>query len=95
MNFDSIYIDKLIAMREDARQMKNYALSDNIRNYLDSKHIFIFDSKQGQIVYHRKTGTRSDLIKEIKEDLQAQKLFDSWLFSMQQTKQIHYEPAQS
>ena len=71
MNFDSIYIDKL----------------------MDNKHIFVFDSKHGQIVYHRKTGTRSDLIKEIKEDLQAQKLFDSWLFSMQQKKQIHYANA--
>ena len=82
MNFKSKYIDELITIREEARYKKNWSLSDDIRDYLDTKCIFIFDSPTGQVVYHRKEGTRADLIKEIKKELRAQKLFDSWLYSI-------------
>ncbi|WP_223551841.1 hypothetical protein [Aestuariivivens sp. NBU2969] len=92
MDFENRYIDELIAIREEARECKNYNLSDKIRNYLDSKHIFIFDSANQQIVYHRKKGSRQDLIKEIKKEQRAEKLFYAWLYSINKTtKTIHHE----
>ncbi|WP_242086524.1 hypothetical protein [Aestuariivivens sediminis] len=82
MDFDNIYIDELIDIREEARQTKNYKLSDKIRDFLDTKHIFVFDTKQGQTVYHQGKGTRVDLIKRLKKEKLAQKLFDAWLYSI-------------
>ena len=82
MNLKCKYIDELIEIREDARQKKDWALSDKIRAYLDSKHVFVFDTEEGQIVYHRKKETRNGLINMLKMDLKAEKLFNAWLFSM-------------
>lgn len=82
MNFETKYIDELIAIREEARQEKNWKLSDDIRDYLDTKHVYVFDTPNQQVVYHRTGGTRQDLINQIKEDQRAQKLFDAWLYSM-------------
>ena len=82
MDLKSKYIDKLITLREEARNERNWSLSDDIRDYLDTKSVFVFDTPNGQIVYHKKESTRSDLIKEIKVEQRAQKLFDAWLFSM-------------
>mgnify|MGYP003655787070 CR=1 FL=1 len=81
MNFEGYYIDELIELRKQSRLERDWALSDDIRDYLDSKHIFIFDHKEGQEVYHRTTGTRQELIEEIEKDRQAEKRFESWLFS--------------
>ncbi|GAA3579333.1 hypothetical protein [Snuella lapsa] len=85
MNLENIYIDELIVMREKARQSKNYKLSDNIRDFLDSKHVFVFDTPNAQVVYHRTTGSREDLINELKKEQRAQKLFDAWLYSVNKT----------
>lgn len=81
MDFESKYIDELIEIRREAREQKDWKLSDEIRNYLDSKFIFVFDHKEGQEVYHRTKGTRQELIKEIQKDREAETLFNSWLFS--------------
>jgi len=81
MDFDSKYIDELIDIRKEAREQRNWKLSDEIRDYLDTKFTFIFDHKEGQEVYHRNKGTREELIKEIQKDRDAEKRFDSWLFS--------------
>lgn len=85
MNFEGYYIDELIELRKHSRLAKDWGLSDDIRDYLDSKHIFIFDHKEGQEVYHRTSGTRKDLIEEIEKDRLAEKRFDAWLYTAKQT----------
>jgi polyhydroxyalkanoate synthesis regulator phasin len=82
MNFQSKYLDELVENRKEAREQRNWKLSDEIRDYLDTKHIFIIDEKEGQVVYHRIKGTRRDLIDQLKKEKRSVKLFDSWLFSM-------------
>lgn len=82
MNFESKYIDELIAIREEAREEENWKLSDAIRDYLDTKHIFVFDTPNHQVVYHRNEGSRKDVMEQIKREQRAKKLFDAWLYSM-------------
>ena len=76
------YIDELIDIRADARKNKDWVLSDELRDYLDTKFIFIFDEVDGQVVYHRTSGTRQDIINEIKRDRLANNIFEGWLFSV-------------
>ena len=52
MIFENYTIEEIVSLRSTARTEKNWALSDKSRDYLDSKHVFIFDSKEGQIVYY-------------------------------------------
>lgn len=82
MDFESKYIDELIEIRKEAREEKNWVLSDQIRDYLDTKHIFVFDHKEGQEVFYRKSGTRTEMISELQKDRDAEKLFESWLYSI-------------
>ena len=44
ITFEDKYVDELIELRKKARTDKDYKLSDEIRDYLDSKLIFIFDN---------------------------------------------------
>ncbi|NMM64865.1 cysteine--tRNA ligase [Clostridium sp. P21] len=46
-NIDSDLVDKLIQERNDARQSKNWAKADEIRDKLNSMNIEILDSKEG------------------------------------------------
>ena len=82
MRFEDKYIDELVDLRRDAREQKNWMLSDKIRVYLDTKRSFVFDTKEGQVIYHRTNGTRTDLINQLKEDTRANKIFDAWLYSL-------------
>ena len=41
--FKEKHIDELIELRKEARLNKDYKLSDEIRDYLDNKLVFIFD----------------------------------------------------
>ena len=83
MELGNKYVSELIEIRRKARVNNNYALSDEIRNYLDTKESFIFDTKEGQVIYHELKGmTRSELIKKLNKGKQANKLFHSWLYSM-------------
>ncbi len=50
--FDNYYIDQLTHMRECARNENDWVLSDQIRDYLDTKNVFCVDSSEGQVVYH-------------------------------------------
>ncbi len=51
--FEYLHIDQLIDIRKEARINKDYKLSDEIRDYLDSKLVFIFDHSDGfQEVWH-------------------------------------------
>lgn len=81
------YISELVDIREKVRREKQYDLADRIRDYLDTKDVFIFDSLDGQIVYYKaKRTTRIELIKKMNKEKQANKLFDSWLYSMNSNK---------
>lgn len=82
MNYKSKYIDELIEIRKNARQNKDWILSDKIRTYLNGKQVYIFDTEEGQIVYHRKNQTRNGLIDKIQQESRAKKLFDAWLYSI-------------
>lgn len=86
--FDLILIDELIDIRRQAREEKDWKLSDEIRDYLDTKFVFIFDHKEGQEVYHRTRGTREDIVKEIQKDKKLEKDFNSWLYSIQSSIKI-------
>jgi hypothetical protein len=82
MNLEALYIDELVALRQGARVEKNWQLADEIRDYLDSQHSFVFDTKDGQVVYHRAEGTRSELVVQLKDQARSEKRFDSWLYSL-------------
>jgi len=76
----------LINKRESARTNKNFKLSDEIRNELEKRNTFVFDTANGQEVYFELGGTREDLINKINRNKRAEKLFDAWLFSMNSKK---------
>ena len=96
MDFESKYIDELIEYRKEARENKNWKLSDEIRDYLNTKLVFVFDANWGQEVYYltegyfknqeRKIETMSMSKRQyveyrIKQDINAEKNFEAWLFS--------------
>src|SRR3989344_3131219 len=96
MDFERKYIDELIEDRKIARENKDWKLADEIRNYLDTKLVFIFDAKWGQEVWHlgdkyferqeRKIETspmskRQYVEYRIKQDINAEKNFEAWVFS--------------
>ena len=85
MKFEDKYIDELVDLRNEAREQKNWKLSDEIRDYLDTKHTFIFDTNEGQVVYHGQEKTRQKLINQLKKEARAEKIFDAWLFSMRES----------
>ena len=95
MNLENKYIDELIVLREEARQLKNWKLADDIRAYLDTKHIFVFDKKDEQVVYHRTEGSRQDLINSLKKECRAERIFDAWLFSIKQSINRNYSKLQT
>ena len=90
MELENKYVSELIEIRRKARLNNNYALSDEIRNYLDTKESFIFDTKDDQVVYHELKGmTRIKLIKKLNKEKQANKLFDAWLYSINKSAGIN------
>jgi hypothetical protein len=52
MDFTNILIEELIAMRAGSRVAKDWKSSDEIRNHLDTKLVFVFDTKDGQEVHY-------------------------------------------
>lgn len=95
------YIDELIEIRSVARSKKDWALSDEIRNYLDNKLIFIFDTKDGQEIYYltesyfkfkskrletMAMSNRQYVEHRIKNIINAEKMFDAWLYSIKSSK---------
>ena len=80
-------IDELIDLREYWRINKSFNMSDNIRNELDLKSVFVFDTKEGQVVYHESKGvTRKQLTNRLDKSKQSNKRFDAWLYSMNNKK---------
>ncbi len=82
MRIEDKYIDELLEIREKTRAEKNWKLADKIRSYLDTKHVYIFDTNEGQVIYHEKEGTRQSLIKQLKSEVRAENMFNAWLFTM-------------
>ena len=80
-NFSDITPDELISIREKAREEKDWKLCDEIRDYLDTKSIFINDTPDGQEVYFEVKGTREDLVNKININRIAESRFDAWLYS--------------
>lgn len=87
MNFENKYVSELIEIREVARINKDWELSDNIRNYLDTKFSFVFDTMDGQVIYHELKGqTRQNLINRLNNNARIENIFDSWLFTINSKK---------
>ncbi len=100
MDFQNKYIEELIEERKLSREQKNWKLSDEIRDYLDTKLVFVFDAKWGQEVYHltegyfknkeRKIETvamshRQYVEHQIKQDIVIEKNFEAWLYSVRKS----------
>ena len=79
MKLENKYIDELICIRKSAREKRDWALADRIRAYLDSKHTFVFDTREGQVVYHDTTKTRKELVASIKRSDRSEKMFNAYL----------------
>ena len=82
MRIEDKYIDELLEIREKTRIEKNWKLADKIRNYLDTKHVYVFDTNEGQVIYHKKDGTRQSLVKQLKSEIRSENMFNAWLFTM-------------
>ena len=52
MDFENKYVSELIDIRKEERKNKDWELSDDIRDYLDTKQSFVFDTREGKVVYH-------------------------------------------
>lgn len=79
------FVDELIELRASFRQLKEWQKCDEIRNYLDTKNVFVYDTATGQEVYfmpYNFCGGRAYLEKMIKREVVAEKNFDSWLYSI-------------
>lgn len=87
-NFSERPIDQLISMRAEFREQKDWANCDDIRDYLDTQHVFIFDTPEGQVVYNEVKGTRKDVINKINQDKKAEAAFDAWLYSTKKSWEI-------
>jgi hypothetical protein len=90
---ENLYTDELIDLREIARANKDWQLSDNIRNILDNRFVFVFDTKNGQEVYHlskqklqkenkKNINNRLFLENKIKKEIKLNNIFDAWLYSI-------------
>jgi len=87
-NFAERPIDQLISMRAKFREQKDWANCDDIRDFLDTQHVFIFDTPEGQVVYNQVKGTRQDIINKINQHKKAEAAFDAWLYSTKKSWEI-------
>ena len=80
-------VHELLDKRKLARQNKDWKKSDVIRDKLDKRFVFVFDTPNGEDVYFELKGmTRDKLIEKINKDKRAEKQFDAWLYSMNSKK---------
>ena len=92
MNFEGMSIDELINIRNHQKNLKNWKICDDIRAYLDEKLVFIFDTKWGQEVYflckNESNTKREQVENSIKQEIRAEKYFESWLYSIRKSAGI-------
>jgi len=84
INPDALHTDELLILRQQARKSKDWKLSDEIRDLLDYRNVFVFDTKEGPEVHYMPrsfTGGRQGLEERIQADIRAEKRFDAWLYS--------------
>jgi hypothetical protein len=92
---ENMYIDELIDMREQLRNNKNWKAADEIRDYLDTKDVYIFDTVHGQVTLHlnnnffkekdrkeeTKSMTRRKYIEYLeKQSINAEKRLAHWMY---------------
>lgn len=87
-------IEELINSRAIERQNKNYVACDNLRDYLDTHNVFVFDTKGGQEIFYltesyfdkKPAGMTKRKYVEyiIQRDIRAEKNFNAWLFSQKE-----------
>lgn len=63
MKLSQLSTDFLTDQREQSRIAGDYKTSDAIRDELDSRGSFCFDTKNGQVVYHLGTGYTREYVK--------------------------------
>lgn len=85
MNFKDISVHQLVDLRDFYRLLKDWEACDLIRDYLDTQHVFIFDTSDSQEVYYGVRGTRQDVIDKINRDKRSEAQFDAWLFSTKES----------
>ena len=88
--------EELLEIRQKSRLDKDFKTSDLIRDELDKRLSFVFDTKEGQEVYHlpekyfrfkdkfektRLMSNRQYVEYRIKEDLRIDKILESWFVS--------------
>lgn len=102
---DTQHIVGLLNRRKKARSVKDWQLSDELRDELDEHGVFVFDKKDGDCsVILRREGffrhmQKAGLLNNItfkskrhyvewrlQQDIVAEKRFDAWLHSMQQSE---------
>lgn len=85
MVIEGRYIDELIEYRYQLRLNKDYTEADRIRTLLDSYNVFIFDTRDYYEVYHYPMDmlvTRKDIEKIITDKVKSEKIFNAWLYSI-------------
>lgn len=105
--FNQILVDQLIDIRQKLRDNKQWEYCDQIRNYLDEKLIFVFDNKDSQDVYYltenyfrfqaqnpltNQLSKRKYVEYKIKQDIQAEKNFEAWLYSINESMKSKNKP---
>ncbi len=78
-----ILTDELCYMREQARYSKQWKLSDEIRDELETRSVFINDTNDGQEVTHTPGWTKEQWLARIANDRRYNAAFDAWLFTME------------
>ena len=96
IDFKSKTVFEILLIREQARNNKNWKLSDEIRGYLDEQLVFVFDGKSGQEVQYctldffayqdrlpetAKMSKRQYVEYRIQRDIKAENRFEAWLYS--------------
>lgn len=91
-------VDAMIDSRWRARQSKNYAESDRLRDILDSHLVFTFDHKDYQEVHYLPekyfksmeragfSNKRKYVEYRLAQDRKAEAYFEAWLFSVNQSR---------
>ena len=83
MNLKEKYTEELIYLRKRARDSNYYDLSDLIRTELDSRFSFVFDTPDGQVIYHELKGmTRAKVIEKINKNIKSNNVWDARLYTL-------------
>ncbi len=64
MNYSNFHDDELILYRNELRRKQDWARADEIRAYLDSRFVFVFDHKEGPPTIYWATPAQFRFLKE-------------------------------